>query len=128
VDIDNKLNNYLKITGIVNNMLRPQKTLNKTRLKLYNTLALTALLCGSQNCAIEARDAGKITGAEEKYSEKNSRIYLDRLYNKHRYCKRTEHNLLFLKYSPSCCVCNIKSLTNIQSDTANYLLLIITLT
>ena len=40
LDIDNKLPNYLKITGILNNVFRPQKTLNKTRIKLYNTLAL----------------------------------------------------------------------------------------
>jgi hypothetical protein len=41
LDIDNKLHNYLKITGILNNVFRPQKkTLKKTIIKLYNTLAL----------------------------------------------------------------------------------------
>jgi len=30
-----KMHNYLKITGILNNVFRPQKTLNKTRIKLY---------------------------------------------------------------------------------------------
>ena len=49
VDIDTKLNNYLEITGIVNNKYRPQKTGKKTRIKLYNTLALPALLHGSEN-------------------------------------------------------------------------------
>jgi hypothetical protein len=44
MDIDNKLNNYLRITGIINNVFRPKKTLNKTRIKLYNTLALPILL------------------------------------------------------------------------------------
>jgi hypothetical protein len=39
LEIDNKLNNYLKITGILNNVFRPQKTLKKTRIKLHNTLA-----------------------------------------------------------------------------------------
>jgi len=29
LDIDNKLNNFLKITGILNNVFRPQKTLRK---------------------------------------------------------------------------------------------------
>ena len=48
LDIDNKLDNYLKITGIINNVFRPQKTLKKTRIKLYNTLALPGLLCGSE--------------------------------------------------------------------------------
>jgi hypothetical protein len=40
LDIDNILNNHLKITGILSNVFRPQKTLTKTRIKLYNTLAL----------------------------------------------------------------------------------------
>ena len=35
LDIDIKLHNYLKITGILNNVFKPQKTLKKTRLKLY---------------------------------------------------------------------------------------------
>ena len=34
----------MKKTGIINNMFIPQKTLKKTRIKLYNTLALPALL------------------------------------------------------------------------------------
>ena len=36
MDIDNKINNYLKITGIINNMFIPKKkkTFKKTRLKL----------------------------------------------------------------------------------------------
>ena len=33
LDIDNKLNNFLKIAGILNNVFRPQKTLKKTRIK-----------------------------------------------------------------------------------------------
>ena len=36
-DIDIKLNNFLKITGILNNVFRPQKHLKKTRIKLHNT-------------------------------------------------------------------------------------------
>jgi hypothetical protein len=32
LDIDNKLHNYLKSTGILNNVFRPQNTLKKTRI------------------------------------------------------------------------------------------------
>ena len=36
MDIDNKLSNYLKMTGIINNMYRPQKTKeNKTTIVQY---------------------------------------------------------------------------------------------
>ena len=48
LDIDNKLRKYLIITGILNNVFRPQKTFKKTRIKLYNTLALPVLLYGSE--------------------------------------------------------------------------------
>jgi len=33
MDIDNKLNNYLKITGIINNTFRPQKTFKENKNK-----------------------------------------------------------------------------------------------
>ena len=49
-------------------MFGPQRTLNKTRINLYSTLVLPALLYGSENLTIEARDANKkITAAEMKY-------------------------------------------------------------
>jgi hypothetical protein len=57
-----KLNNYLKITGIINNVFRPKKT----RIKLYNMLALPTLLYGSENWTIKSRDARRITAAEMK--------------------------------------------------------------
>jgi hypothetical protein len=41
--------NYLKITGILNNVFRPQKkALKKRRIELYNTPALPVLLRGSE--------------------------------------------------------------------------------
>jgi len=67
LDIDNKLNNFLKSTGILNNVFRPQKTLKKTRTKLYNTLALPGLLYDSETWTIKASDARRITAAEMKY-------------------------------------------------------------
>jgi hypothetical protein len=44
VDIDSKLNDCLKITGIINSTFRPQNTSKKTRRKLHSTLTLTALV------------------------------------------------------------------------------------
>ena len=66
VDIDSKLNNYFKITGIINNTNRPQKSLKKTRMKLHSTLTLPALLYCSDNWTITARDTIRITAAEMK--------------------------------------------------------------
>ena len=72
LDIDNKLHNYLKITSILNNVFRPQKTLKKTRIKLYNTLALPVLLYGSETWTIKARDAKRITAAGMKYMRRTA--------------------------------------------------------
>ena len=91
LDVDNKLHNYLKMTGILNNVFRPQKTFKKTRLKLYNTLALPVLLYGSETWTVKARDARRVTATEKIY-EKNSRIHLDRSQNKYTNCKGIKNN------------------------------------
>ena len=44
----------------------PQKTLKKTIIKLYNTLALPVLLFGSETWTVKASDARRITAAEMK--------------------------------------------------------------
>jgi len=46
LDIDNKFNRFFHTTGILNIVFRPQKNLKKTRIELYNTLALPVLLYG----------------------------------------------------------------------------------
>ena len=48
-------------------MFKPQETLTKTRIKLYNTLALPVLLYCRETWTIKARDARRITAAEMKY-------------------------------------------------------------
>jgi len=48
-------------------VFRPQKTLKKTTIKLYNTLVLPVLLYGSETWTIKASDARRITAAELKY-------------------------------------------------------------
>ena len=44
-----------------------KKTLKKTRIKLYNALALPVLLYGSETWTVKASDARRITAAEMKY-------------------------------------------------------------
>jgi hypothetical protein len=41
--------------------------LNKTGIKLYNTLALPILLYGSENWTIKAKEVIRVTAAEMKY-------------------------------------------------------------
>ena len=60
------------MTGIINNMFRPQKTLKKTRIKFYNKLTLPAQLYSSENWTIIARDARRIIAAEMQYMRKTA--------------------------------------------------------
>jgi len=66
VDIDNMLRNYLKITGIINDAFRPQKTLKYTTIKLFSTLALASLLYSCDSWTIKARYARRVTEAGMK--------------------------------------------------------------
>jgi hypothetical protein len=63
----------LNITGILNNVFRPQKTLKKTKIKLYSTLDPPILLYGSETWTIKASDARRITAAEVKYMRRTAR-------------------------------------------------------
>jgi len=72
LDIDNKFHNYFKIKGFLNNVFRAQKALKKTRIKLYNTLALPVLLYASKTWTVKARNARRITAAEMKYMRRTS--------------------------------------------------------
>jgi hypothetical protein len=56
-----ELNNCWRIIGIVKSIFRLQKTLKKTRIKLYNTLALVASLYSSDSLTIKAKGARRIT-------------------------------------------------------------------
>jgi len=94
VNIDSKLNNHLKITGIINSVFRTQKTLKKTRIKLYNTLAVPGFLNGSENWTIKRRNTRRITAAGMKYVRKTAG-YAWTDHKKHRYCKRTKPNPRF---------------------------------
>jgi len=54
-------------------VFRPQKkTLKKTRVKRYNTLALPVLLYGSETWNIKASDARRITAAVMKYKRRTA--------------------------------------------------------
>ena len=73
LDIVNKLNNFMKITGILNNVFRPQKkNLKKTTIKLYNTLALPFLLYGSETWTVKASGTRITAAAEMKYMRRTA--------------------------------------------------------
>jgi hypothetical protein len=46
IDIDNKLNNYLRIADIINNVFRQKKTLKKARINYTKQICYTAVKIG----------------------------------------------------------------------------------
>jgi len=49
-----------------------KKTIKKTRIKPYNTLALPVLLYDSETWTIKARNARRITASETKYTRRTA--------------------------------------------------------
>ena len=49
-----------------------KKPRKKTRIKLYNTLALPVLLYGCETWTVKARDVRRITAAEMKYMRRTA--------------------------------------------------------
>jgi len=52
--------------------LTTKKTPRKTRIKLYNTLALPVLLYGSETWTVKKRDARRITAVQIKYMRRTA--------------------------------------------------------
>jgi len=72
-----------------------KKTLKKTTIKLHNTLALSALLYGSETGTVKASDARRITAAEMKYMRRTAGYTWDRLQNKRTNCKGVKNHTNF---------------------------------
>jgi hypothetical protein len=66
-DIHSKITKFLQILGLLNNTLKPNLTQRSKILKLYKTLALPTLLCGSEICTIKQCDKNRLRTAEMKY-------------------------------------------------------------
>lgn len=71
-DITSKTMKFLKITGIINKVLKPSQVQKQTRLKIYNTLAIPTLLYGCETWAIKKKDESRITAAEMKFMRRTA--------------------------------------------------------
>jgi hypothetical protein len=73
--VTNKLTKFLKITGIINQVLKPSKVQKQTRLRTYNTLAIPTLLYISEAWTLKEQDKARIIAAEMKFPEKNRTVH-----------------------------------------------------
>jgi hypothetical protein len=59
--------NFLKITGIINNIFKPIKARKNTRIKLYSTLAFPVLFYGGECWTIKVKDKARLISAVMKF-------------------------------------------------------------
>jgi hypothetical protein len=77
-DVDSKISKFLKITGIISNIFKPNKVRKNARIKLYSTLALPVLLYGSESWIIKAKDKATLISTEMKFMRRAAGyIWLD---------------------------------------------------
>jgi hypothetical protein len=74
--IDSKISKFLKITGIINDIFKPNNVRKNTRIKLYSTLALPVLSYGSESWTIEAKDIAKLISVEIKFMRRTADGYI----------------------------------------------------
>jgi DTW domain-containing protein YfiP len=70
------MSKFLKITRIINNILKPKKVRKNTRIKLYSTLALPVLLYGSESWATKAKVKARLISAEMKFMRRTADGYI----------------------------------------------------
>jgi hypothetical protein len=71
-DIQDKITKFLKILGLLNNVLKPNQVLKTTKLKVYNTLAVPALIYGSEIWTLRKQDKTRLTTSEMKLLRKTA--------------------------------------------------------
>jgi hypothetical protein len=71
-DMQDKITKFLKILGLLNNVLKPNQIHKTTRLKVYNTLAVPTLIYGSGMWTLIKQDKTRLTTSEMKCLRKTA--------------------------------------------------------
>jgi hypothetical protein len=95
-DIEKKINHYLKITGILNNVYRPQKSPQENKNKSTQHTGRPSQCCYmAAKLGLLQRGAAAECQQQRWSTEENSRIHWDRLQNKYTNCKGVKNNSNF---------------------------------
>jgi hypothetical protein len=66
-DVKNKISKFLQVTGTINNVLKPNQVQKSPRMKIYNTLAIPALIYGREICTLTQQDKSRLKASEMKF-------------------------------------------------------------
>jgi hypothetical protein len=65
-DVENKISKFLQVTGTINTVLKPNQVQKSSRMTIYNTLAIPALIYGSE-IWILTQDKSRLKASEIKF-------------------------------------------------------------
>jgi hypothetical protein len=66
-DLNMKIANFLKITGIMNQIFKPNLVSKYTRIKIYKIFARPTLAYGSESWTIQSKDRKRLISAEMRF-------------------------------------------------------------
>lgn len=76
VDVDNKLKNFQRTTGLINRVLRRNLVKKETRLRIYNTMAIPQLAYGCEIWSPNQRDLRRVEAAEMRFLRSTAGVTL----------------------------------------------------
>jgi hypothetical protein len=65
-DVKNKISKFLQVTSTINNVLKPNQVQKSSRMKMYNTLAISTLIYGSKIWTLTQQDKSRLKASEMK--------------------------------------------------------------
>jgi hypothetical protein len=66
-DIKNKISKFLQVTTTIKNVLKPNQVQKSSRMKIYNTLAIPALIYGREIWTLTQQDKSRLKASEMKF-------------------------------------------------------------
>ena len=76
MDVDNKLKNFQRTTGLINRVLRRNLVKKETRLRIYNTMAIPQLAYGCEIWSPNQRDLRRVEAAEMRFLRSTAGVTL----------------------------------------------------
>jgi hypothetical protein len=89
IDIQAKITNFIKVTGIINSVFKPNLLQLYARLRVYSMLAKPTLYYGSEAWTVKKQDGKQLEAAEMRFMRRTAEYR----YNSGQEKKRKEHIL-----------------------------------
>lgn len=72
IDVSGIITKFLKVAGFTNRIVAQSNARRETKLKIYNTFAISILKYGCKVWALKKKDKGRITAAEMQFTRRSA--------------------------------------------------------